>query len=99
MATIKETRDIPLKDLVIGKGQIRVRDLKKEISELADSIRKIGLLQPIVVCPAEKPGKYEIILGQRRFLAHQELKKDTILARVFDEKVDETTAKIISMHE
>lgn len=99
MATIKEVKEIPLKDLVIGKGQIRVSDVKKDISELADSIRKIGLLEPIVVCPTDKPGRYEILIGQRRFLAHQELKKETILAAILDEKVDETTAKVISLSE
>lgn len=99
MATIKEVKALPLKDLVIGKGQVRLRDVKKDVTELADSIRKIGLLEPIVVCPADKPGKYEIITGQRRFLAHQELKKETILAAILDEKVDETTAKVISISE
>jgi ParB family chromosome partitioning protein len=69
------------------------------VTELADSIRKIGLLEPIVVCPADKPGKYEIITGQRRFMAHQELKMQTILAAILDEKVDETTAKVLSISE
>ena len=99
MATIKVVKEIPLKDLVIGKAQVRLRDVKKDVTELADSIRKIGLLEPIVVAPADKPGKYEIITGQRRFLAHQELKKETILAAILDEKVDETTAKVISISE
>jgi len=99
MAKIKEVREVPLKDLVIGKGQVRVRDEKKDVTELADSIRKVGLLEPIVVCPAEKPGKYQIITGQRRFLAHQELKKATILAAILDEKVDEMTAKVLSVSE
>jgi ParB family chromosome partitioning protein len=99
MAKIKEVKEIPLKDLVIGKGQVRLRDVKKDVTELADSIRKIGLLEPIVVCPADKPGQYEIITGQRRFLAHQELKKSTILAAILDEKVDETTAKVLSISE
>jgi len=99
MATIKEVKPLRLEDLVIGKGQVRLRDVKKDVTELADSIRKIGLLEPIVVAPADKPGKYEIITGQRRFLAHQELKKDTILAAILDEKVDETTAKVISISE
>jgi ParB family chromosome partitioning protein len=99
MATIKDVKEIPLKDLVIGKGQVRLRDVKKEVTELADNIRKVGLLEPIVVCPAEKPGQYEIITGQRRFLAHQELKKETILAAILDEKVDVTTAKVLSLTE
>jgi ParB family chromosome partitioning protein len=99
MATIKVVKEIPLKDLVIGKGQVRLRDVNKDVTELADSIRKVGLLEPIVVCPADKPGKYEIITGQRRFLAHQELKRDTILAAILDERVDETTAKVLSISE
>ncbi len=99
MASIKEVKPLPLKDLYIGKGPVRLREGKKEVSELADSIRKIGLLEPIVVCPGDKPGQYEIITGQRRFLAHQELKKDTILAAILDAKVDETTAKVISISE
>jgi len=99
MANIKEVKHISLKDLVIGKGQVRLSDAKKDVTELADSIRKIGLLEPIVVCPGDKAGTYQIITGQRRFLAHQELKKETILAAILDEKVDETTAKVISISE
>lgn len=99
MARIVEVKELPLESLAIGKGQSRLTQVSKEIAELAESIRKVGLLEPIVVCPAEKPGKYEIITGQRRFLAHQELKKKTILAAILDERVDETTAKVLSITE
>jgi ParB family chromosome partitioning protein len=78
---------------------IQHRDVGKEIDELADSIRKVGLLEPIVVCESATPGKYEIITGQRRFLAHKELKATTILAAILDEKLDETAAKVISVTE
>jgi ParB family transcriptional regulator, chromosome partitioning protein len=99
MARIREVKEIRLADLEIGKGQVRLRDVGKEIDELADSIRKVGLLEPIVVCEAETPGKFEIITGQRRFLAHKELKKETILAAILDQKLDETAAKVISVTE
>src|SRR5437867_3405081 len=92
MARIQSIKDIPLDDLVIGKGQVRVRDVGKEIDELADSISKVGLLEPIVVCPAAKAGKYQILTGQRRFLAHQQLRKKTIMAVILDQAVDEMTA-------
>ena len=98
-ATIKEVRDIPLGDLVIGKGQVRVKDVGKEIDELADSIQIMGLLEPIVVAPADKAGKFEILTGQRRFLAHKQLKLPTISAAVLSQKVDESTAKAISVTE
>ena len=99
MVRIKEVREISLADLRIGLGQVRLREISKEIDELADSIRQVGLLEPIVVCEAEVPGQFEIITGQRRFMAHQELQLDTIMAAVLDERVDETTAKVLSVTE
>lgn len=99
MPGFTEVKEIPLKDLEIGKGQVRLRDVGKEIDELADSIRRVGLLEPIVVCESSTPGKYEIITGQRRFLAHQELQKSTIMAAILDEQVDEITAKVLSVTE
>lgn len=98
MATYKEVTEIPLDDLVIGKGQVRTR-VGEGIDELAESIRVLGLLEPIVVSPADKDGKYEILTGQRRFLAHKKLKRKTILAIVRAEKVDESLAKGISVTE
>lgn len=99
MIQIKEVREIPLDDLVLGKGQVRLSDTAKGIDELADSIRKVGLLEPIVICTAEVQGKYEIILGQRRFLACQEINKPSILAVILDERVDVMEAKILSLTE
>ena len=71
MASIIDFKEIPLDDLVIGLGQVRTRDVAKEVDELADSISQVGLLEPIVVCSTEVEGKYEIVTGQRRFLARQ----------------------------
>jgi len=99
MAKITEMLEIPLEDLDVGKGQSRTREVGKGIAELADSIRKVGQLEPIVVCPASKPDKYEILTGQRRFLACKEIGQKTIWAAVMDERVDEITAKVISLTE
>jgi len=96
---IHEVKEIPLDKLVIGKGQVRLSDVGKDIDELAESIAKIGLLEPIVVCPAEKKGYYEILTGQRRYLAHRQLGKEKILACILTDPVDETTAKVISVTE
>jgi ParB family chromosome partitioning protein len=52
-----------------------------------------------VVCPAEKAGKYEILTGQRRYLAHKQLKRKTIRATVLAKRVDEATAKALSLTE
>ncbi len=99
MATIRETRDIALTDLVIGKGQARLTNPGKEIDELADSIRVQGLLEPIIVCETNTPGQYEIITGQRRFMAHQELGRDTIRATVLAGPITIEEAKAMSLTE
>ena len=99
MAKIVEHRSIPLDDLVIGKAQARVQDVGKGIEDLAKSIKVQGLLQPIVVCKATQEGKWEILTGQRRFLAHKMLKMKSIAAAILDERVKDGEAKAISITE
>ena len=99
MAKIMEYRDLPLNDLVIGKGQARTQSTGKDLDHLARSIEVQGLLQPILVCAAREEGKWEILTGQRRFLAHKILKRNVIPAGVLDERVDEGHAKVLSITE
>lgn len=99
MAKIVEYREISLDDLRIGKGQVRTQDPGKEVEELAKSIEVQGLLQPIVVCKARETGKWEILTGQRRFLAHKMLKRANIPAAILDQRVEESEAKAISITE
>ena len=99
MAQVTEYRDIRLDDLVIGQGQVRTQSPGKEVDDLARSIEVQGLLQPIVVCPARQDGKWEILVGQRRFLAHKILERETITAAVLDERVAAWEAKAISITE
>lgn len=63
---------LPLSALQAGKYQPRIKMDQSAINELADSIRKQGLLQAILVRPIKNgpPGvDYEIIAGERRFRA------------------------------
>lgn len=90
--------ELSLDQLDIGTAQVRT-DLSSGIDHLVQSIRKQGLLQPIVV--AENPdGRYEIIAGQRRFLAHQKLGYKTIRAIVRNaDDIDEHSRVSISLTE
>lgn len=99
MAKIIDFQDIPLDDLEIGKGQVRQIDPNKDIDDLVDSIRKVGLLEPILVAPPGPSGKYEIILGQRRYFAHRLLQAETITAGILDERIEEIEAKVLSVTE
>jgi ParB family chromosome partitioning protein len=57
--------------------------------ELADSIRDVGLLNPIIVRP-KTDGRYEIIAGHRRYCAHQ-IMNLTELACIVRESTDAQT--------
>lgn len=93
-----KVEEIPIQLLDIGTAQVRT-DLRSGIDDLAESIRKQGLLQPIVVAKSPN-GRFEILAGQRRFLAHQLLKYKTILAIVRDaEGIDDDTKVGISLTE
>ena len=50
------------------RPKVRVRRDVGDLLALADSIREYGLLQPLVVSEGDD-GKYEIVLGYRRYLA------------------------------
>ena len=69
-----------LKELRIADIKVGDRHRKDmgNLSDLADSIRTEGLLQPIGVTE-----KLELVFGERRLLAHKDiLRKSTILARI-----------------
>ena len=67
-----ETNKISIKDLTRNKFQPRKHFSKESLEELTNSIREQGVIQPIVVRPDKAlDGKYEIIAGERRWLASQ----------------------------
>lgn len=73
-------QEIPIAQLVISPFNTR-RQIG-DVSDLAASIRSIGLLQPIVVRPAPDDGHYEVVAGSRRMKACQSLAWETITAVV-----------------
>lgn len=95
---IREFKEIKLDLLEIGQSQARTREVEKGVDELAFSIKKVGLLEPIVVAPLSN-GRFEIVTGQRRFLACQKLGLPTIAAQVLENAVDDAVAKAISLTE
>lgn len=57
-------------DIVPNAVQPRTVFDESDLSELMHSIREVGVLQPIVVRPLlEQPGKYELVMGERRLRA------------------------------
>tara|TARA_B100000029_G_scaffold482635_2_gene532958 strand:+ start:321 stop:1169 length:849 start_codon:yes stop_codon:yes gene_type:complete len=67
-----ETNRVAIKDIVRNKFQPRKHFNKESLEELTNSIKEQGLIQPIIVRPDNSAkGKYEIIAGERRWLASQ----------------------------
>ena len=67
-----ETNKIPIQNILRNQFQPRKNFNKSSLEELANSIKEQGVIQPIVVRPSSSQnGKYEIIAGERRWLASQ----------------------------
>ena len=67
-----EANKVLIKDIIRSKFQPRKYFNKQNLEELTNSIKEQGLIQPIVVRPDKlNNGKYEIIAGERRWLASQ----------------------------
>ncbi|MCW2674019.1 MAG: parB-like partition protein [Frankiales bacterium] len=70
--------ELPLDAIVPNHAQPRQVFDEEALQELEDSIREVGLLQPIIVRPLVRPldgadgaGRYELIMGERRWRASQ----------------------------
>lgn len=59
--------DINTSDIVVNEDQPRKNFAEEELKDLASSIEKYGIIQPLLL--KKKEDKYEIIAGERRFRA------------------------------
>ena len=91
--------DIAIDKIVLGNSQARQRDTKvSKDDDLVTSIKKHGLLSPILVREIDG-GRYELVAGQRRYYAHEELGKQTIKSLILAPGTSEVDAKKISFTE
>jgi ParB family chromosome partitioning protein len=85
--------EIPLDQIDRNPFQTRSHFDETKLSELAQSIAASGVVQPIVVRPLSG-GRYQLITGERRWLASKKANKTTIPAivrQVSDEQTLEMT--------
>jgi len=70
--TEKNTSKVLISDLIRNKYQPRKTFDPENLEELTNSIKERGIIQPIIVRRSEQQkNKYEIIAGERRWLAAQ----------------------------
>ena len=77
----RKTDEVPLDSVSPNPDQPRTNFKQEEIEELAASIQKDGLLQPILVRPVGS-NKYQIIAGERRWQACRSIGMKTVPIRV-----------------
>lgn len=100
MVLFNRVEKVNLDRLVIGAQQARTRDVEQDIDELVESIRVHGQLEPIIVAPTEdEEGYYEILAGQRRWLAMRRLGATRIAAAIIEERPDKDVASALSISE
>ncbi|HEY0861699.1 MAG TPA: ParB/RepB/Spo0J family partition protein [Pseudoxanthomonas sp.] len=80
-------RTLPVQQLQPGKYQPRMAMDPSKLSELAESIKAQGVIQPIVVRELS-PGRFEIVAGERRWRASQEagLAEVPVVVRELDDR-------------
>jgi len=83
----KDLLEIPLNNIKVNPFQPRKYFDEKALAELSESIKRHGLLQPIVV--VEETDGYILIAGERRFRASKMAKKKTIKAVVVSASSEE----------
>ena len=82
---IKQSNTISISDLSRNPYQPRQHFSEEKLEELANSIRKNGIIQPIAVRESKsQSGKYEIVAGERRWLAAQRAGLHEIPVTVLD---------------
>lgn len=67
MSAVHGTKMVPIEDIELNYRNPRQDFSKESLEELADSLKKHGQLQPIVV--RRKRNKYELVIGERRVRA------------------------------
>jgi ParB family transcriptional regulator, chromosome partitioning protein len=68
----KGSRTVPIEFVRANPNNPRKMFTEDNLSELTDSIREKGIIQPLVVRPIEAtPGTFEIVAGERRWRAAQ----------------------------
>jgi len=77
----EQLKEIPVDKIKISPRQPRQIFDQEKMAELAESIKELGVIQPVVVRPSQDGG-YELIAGERRWRACKMLGHKTIPAVV-----------------
>ncbi len=89
--------EIPLDAILKSGFQPRSRFPRADLQELAKSIAEVGVIEPIIVRPAEQKDTYELVVGERRWRACRLAGLQTVPAVV--RELDDCEVAIFAMTE
>jgi len=72
----EEFREIELRRIHPNRLNPRLEINIERLNELTDSIKEVGLLEPIIVRPED--GEFEVVIGERRYRAAQQAKIERV---------------------
>lgn len=89
-------KEIPIESIDPGD---RYREEYGDINMLAESLRDMGIIQPIAVSTTDEPGRYLLLAGGRRLQAARVLKWTSIPARIYQGPLTELEVREIELEE
>jgi ParB family chromosome partitioning protein len=95
----QQIHDIELKHIKVDGANVRQSEPDRELQELADSIKRHGQLQPVVLRGECAQPPYKLIIGQRRYLACKDILNKKSIQATFGGDMDDTQASIRSLAE
>lgn len=90
-----ELQQIAVSDILVGEHALRLGMDDEKIADLAESIRRLGVLVPLVVCP--EGDKFALVAGHRRFAAAAKCNLGTVPCIV--RKTEQSETKEIALAE
>lgn len=82
---MEKVLDIPVNKIKVGEYTLRMEIEDEDISELAASIRRIGVIVPLVVRP--EGDSYVLIAGHRRLAASRNIGLETVPCCISQDRV------------
>lgn len=89
---------VPITDVVMD-AKNRAREGYGVLAELADSISKNGLIQPIAVYSPTGEPPYKLMAGGRRYMAVNILKWEEISCRIYDYEMTQLELDAVELYE
>ncbi|MCW7079293.1 MAG: ParB/RepB/Spo0J family partition protein [Canidatus Methanoxibalbensis ujae] len=91
---MSEFREIEISKIIPPEAPARLSPESTDIESLAESIKSVGLINPITV--RKKNEKYEVVAGHRRFLACQKIGMEKIPCIVTDDDEKSVAEKMLA---